>query len=369
MRLRATLLLVLTACGHSDAFVGADPETYDIPFATGQPVRLTYDAGMDLFPSWSPDGRTLAYSFQPKGLADFDRCLGIMATGAGTRRDVCYADFDGTDRTDALEWPAIGPDAQLLFTQHFSDVETRFPAGGTLRLGTVDAPLPGRVLLTIPTTIGPIGFNSIGTTRWASASRFYFVPQSGLSRGSHANPNKKDTIFVGVGIVRGDLTNGAPTFTFMAGTDSASGFDFLRSGDSIYFTRQHDFRLYAMPVSGGPATVVYTADVPGGEWMLRNPTRIGNRIAVVLAAWDIVTGPGGVPPRGLIPGTRIELVRPNIAGSEVAYTPPAGSGLGVIAAPPNRCEIVFEARRAQQISFTTDLYSLCVGSGNGCACP
>lgn len=365
----AAVLLALCACGHSDGYLATDPTTSDKPFVDGPVVRLTYDAGMDLFPSWSPDGRTLAYSFQPKGLADFDRCLGFMANGAGTRRDVCYAGFDGTDRTDALEWPAIGPDGQLLYTQYFSDVETRFPAGGMLRLGTVDAPLPGRALLAIPNTIGPIGFNSIGTTRWASASRFYFVPQTGISRGSHANPNKKDTLFVGVGIVRGDLANGVPTFTLMADTDSASGFDFSRSGDSIYFTRQHDFRLYAMPVAGGPTTVVYTADVPGGEWMLRNPTRVGDRIAVVLAAWDIVTGPQGVPPRGLIPGTRIDLVRPNIAGGEVAYTPPTGTGLGVIAAPPNRCEIVFEARGAQQISYTTDLYSLCVGSGAGCTCP
>lgn len=363
-------IALLTACTHSDAVVGADPPPADVPFDGGHPRRLTFDAGMDLFPSWSPDGQRIAFSFQPPGRADYDRCIGILPGSGGTRRDICYSGFDGNGRTDALEWPVIGEDGALLYTQYFSDIGTRVTGGGALRLATLAEPLPGRVLLTLPKAMGPISFNNIGTTRWLNANRFYFVPQAGISRGSHANPNKKDTMFVGVGLIRGDLVNGQATFTLLAGTDSASGFDFSAGRDTIYFTRQHETRLYAMAEAGGPVSLVY--DKPSllvDSTMLRNPTRVGNRIAMVFDRWDVITGPQGVPARGLMPGIRLELVRPGLPGSEVVFTPSLGQGIGAIAAAPGRCEIVFEARRPQQLSYTTDLYSICAGSGAGCACP
>ena len=363
------LTLILSACGHTDAFVGDEPPAATEPFGLSVPARLTFDAGMDQFPSWSPDGRSIAFSFQPMGRPDYDRCIGILPSTGGTRRDICYTAADGNNRSDALEWPAIGPDGSLLYTQYYSDVGTRLTDGGALRLATVADPLPGRILLTIPNVIGPINFNNIGTTRWATATRFYFIPQSGLSRGSHANPNKKDTMFVGVGIARGDLVDGQAVFSMIVGTDSASGFDFSRNGDSLYFTRQHEPHLYVVPSSGGSATRLYTATDAGDMWSLRNPTRVGDRIAVVFAKWDLVTGVNGVPPRGLIPGSRLELIRPGTPGSEIVYTPTPGNGLGAIAAAPDRCELVIEVRRPQQLSFTTDLYSLCLGQGGSCSCP
>lgn len=359
--------LLTTACGHSDAFLGDVPPVIDEPFQAGTPVRVTFDPGMDRFPSFSPDGRSIVYSYQPTERDDRDRCIGIVPTNGGTRRGVCYTHVDGDDRTDALEWPATNTDGALLFTHYVSQIGDRIPERGSLRLGTVAQPLPGRSLLSLPNSVDGIGFTRIGPTRWASSTRFYFVAQDYLMMGSHANGNKKDTMYVGVALVRGDVTPSSASFAIVAETDSLSGFALSTGGDSIYFTRQNQRSLYAMSTSGGAAIVVYSATGIGRP-VVRDPVRIGARIAVVVDSIDQVTGLFGVPPRGLWGAARIELVRPGTPGSEVFTTAGGTHGFGSLAAPPGGCAFVVERRLPLGISWTTDLELQCVGTSAACVC-
>ena len=76
----------LAGCGHTDPAAIAESERYAAPHDAASPVRLTHDAGIDGFASFSPDGALLLYAFQPRDRADNDRCIGILPSDGGTRQ-------------------------------------------------------------------------------------------------------------------------------------------------------------------------------------------------------------------------------------------------------------------------------------------
>ncbi len=362
-RIAATLTL-LCACSHSEGYLAPDPTTSDSPYIDAPVLRLTYEPGMDLFPSWSPDGSLLIYTFQPAGRADRDRCIGILPHGGGTRSEHCYNAADGNGRTDALEWPALGTDGSLLYTHYISGIGDRIPERGVLRLGTPSDPFGGQQLMTLPATVGTTGFTRIGQTAWTAPGRFLFIAQDYLMLGNIANGNKKDTTYVGLALVQASLTPNGAQFSVVPGTDSAATFYISPASDSIYFTRYQDIRLYRVPMAGGNRETVFTANTPATGWVARNPTRVGTRTAMVVARLD-----QDAQPRGLLPGTRVEILDADMGGSDRAITVAGGQGIGVLIARAGGCRVVAEARRASGISWTTDLESWCAaGTAPGCGC-
>ncbi|MEO5826707.1 MAG: hypothetical protein ABIR59_12525 [Gemmatimonadales bacterium] len=361
---RFTAILLLSACSHSDGYLATDPGTSSEPFIDGPIVRLTYEPGMDLFPSWSPDGSRLIYTFQPAGRADRDRCIGILPRDGGTRTEHCYNADDGDRRTDALEWPALGAEGSLLYTQYMSGIGDRIPDRGLLRLGTIDDPFAGISLMTLPATVGTTGFTRIGPTAWTGPGRFVFVAQDYLMLGNIANGNKKDTTYIGLGLVQAIVTPGGAQFSVLPGTDSASTFVISPNADSIYFTRYQDVRLYRVPIAGGARETVFTANVPATGWLVRDPVRLGSRTAIVVARLD-----QDAQPRGILAGTRMELLTEAMTSSQVVLIVSGGQGIGAIIARPGDCSVVTESRRAQGISWTTDLESRCLGGSTpSCGC-
>ena len=163
MRLAATCLVLVAACAHTDGIVGTDPPSADGPFADGPIVRLTYDPGMDLFPAVTSAG-LLIYSYQPTERPDRDRCIGILPASGGTRIGICHDAVNGDGLTDALEWPALDDSGALLYSHYVSGIGDRIPNHGALRLGSANAPLSGRTLLTLPNTVASTGFTRIGQT-------------------------------------------------------------------------------------------------------------------------------------------------------------------------------------------------------------
>ena len=364
MRRLPLLLLLAAACGHSEPFAGPESSSSDEPFSPGAPIRLTFDPGMDVHPSWSPDGESLAYTFQPTDRNDADRCIGILPAGGGTRRGFCYDAADGFARTDALEWPAISSAGSIIYSHYISGVGDRVPDRGTLKVASIDAPIPGRVVLTLPNSLGGVGFIRTGQTEWLDDEHVIVAAQDYLMLGNIANGNKKDTTFIGVALLRGTIAASSASFAVIAGTDSATGFAISADRAQIYFTRYQDARLYRVPIAGGTPEVVYTALPNGSDLLLRNPTRLGNAIAAVVARFDQTP-----QPRGLLAGTRVERIVPGSPTSELLFTPDNGRGIGAIAAKPGSCLIALESRRSQGIAWTTDLELRCAGTTGGCSCP
>ncbi|MEP6590043.1 MAG: hypothetical protein ABJC19_02565 [Gemmatimonadota bacterium] len=378
------ILLVTAACGHSESYTATGPEAASGPFVIGTPTRLTYASGMDLLSGFSPDGKTLLYSFQDRFLPppavparpDFDRCIGLLPAGGGTRQEICRADFAGDATTDAFEHAALGTDGALLYGAYSSGIRAPLVSQGSLRLATLAAPWPGRVLLTTPTVIGGFSFDHFGTPRWLSTSTFYVPVHDQSLVGSPDNEVKVDTIAFGIGILRGDLTANGVVFTAVAGSDSASGFDFSAGRDSLYLTRFNDPTLYRIPITGGVRQVVYTSPPVSGPTILRDPVRVGNRIAAVRHNYqrlDQFRYPD--PPVGLGPDAAIIVIDPSLGTASTLVAAPGrfrvqGSlaAFGALAASPDGCRLVVEHRIVQEFTFTTDLYSYCLGPAGQCIC-
>ncbi|MES2124721.1 MAG: hypothetical protein V4503_08560 [Gemmatimonadota bacterium] len=382
--LAVTLLALVGACGHSEPFVAAPVNEGDGPFGVSQPVRLTYNQGMDHLASFSPDGKTLVYAFQdrlalPPAIPyrpDVDRCIGWMAAGGGVRHELCRPDVVGLDSTDAWEQASVGPDGALLYGEYTSAIRSLTISRGALRLGTLENPWPGQVLLGTPNVVGGFSFDHFGAIRWASPTTFFVQVHDQTLIGNPDNETKIDTIALGVGILRGDLSAGGAVFTPVAGTDSASGMALSAGRDSIYFTRLDDAALYVVPASGGARRVVYSEAGASPRVILREASRVGERIAVVRQQWqtrEAIKYPD--PPYGLKPGSVILLVRPsdgtssplaNVSGAPRIQG--SAAAFGAIVASPDGCRLVVEHRIVQGFTFTTDLYSYCLGPSGQCVC-
>lgn len=379
------LLASLTACGHSEPFTTAPVNEGDGPLGVSQPVRLTYSSGMDHIASFSPDGKTLFYSFQDllpapplvPARPDVDRCIGWMAAGGGVRHDLCRLDATGLDSTDAWEQASLGADGALLYAEYTSAIRSLTIRRGALRLGTLENPWPGQVLLSTPTVVGGLSFDHFGAIRWASPSTFYVQVHDRSLFGNPYNEAKVDTIAYGVGILRGDLSAGGAVFTPVAGTDSASGFALSAGRDSIYFTRLDDAALYVVPAAGGPRRAVYSVAGSTPRLILREATRVGNQIAVVSQQYqqrDYIKYPPE-PAYGLKPGSVILLIRPSDGTRSVVDSALGAQGalgtvaaFGAVEASPDGCRLVVEHRIVQEFTFTTDLYSYCLGPSGQCVC-
>ncbi|MES2304177.1 MAG: hypothetical protein V4558_01645 [Gemmatimonadota bacterium] len=386
-RIGLLLLMAGAGCGHSEPFLTGAPPGQDGPLLVGAPTRLTYGDGMDLVASISPDGATLLYAFQPYkppppatlSRPDVDRCIGIMPVGGGSRREICRADNAGLDSTDAFEQASLGSDGALLYAAYASRIGAPAVNTGALRLGTVDAPYPGRVLLTTPNFVSGLSFDHFGAIRWISATSFLVEVHDQQIFSNGGNDTRSDTFPLGVGILRGELNGGQATFSMVAGTDSASGFDLSVAKDSIYFTRLDDARLYVVAIAGGTRRAVFTEPANGAtRRYLRDPVRIGNRVAVVGQDYqqrENLKFPPGQPPLGLGAGSVVKAIGPGdgIASSLLATngsnsTQGSFAAFGALAASPDGCRLVVEHRIVKESSFTTDLYSYCLGTGGSCVC-
>lgn len=376
---------LLAACSHSEPFVTGAPPGLDGPLVAGAPIRLTYNDGVDLVASFSPDGASLFYAFQPfkppapavLSRPDVDRCIGIMPPGGGTRSEICRDDAAGLDSTDAFEQYAVGSGGMVLYGSYASRIDAPVVNTGALRLGTIDNPYPGRVLLTTPNFIGGFSFDHFGPIRWLSATSFLVQVRDHPAWGNPYNDAKLDSFPLGVGILRGELSGTGATFSAVPGTDSATGFDFSVAKDSIYFTRLDDARLYRLALAGGNREVVYT-ESGANRRILRDPVRIGNRIAVIGQDYQQrltfrINPPE--PPYGLKPGSIVRAVGPGV-GAVTTLVAATGdyhfqgqlAAFGAMAASPDGCRLVIEHRIVYLLTYTTDLYSYCLGTGGGCTC-
>lgn len=362
-------VLSLTACAHSDPAEATGPTALDGPHAAASPTRLTFESGMDHVASFTADGATLLYSFQGTDRADRDRCIGLLPAAGGTRREMCDDAVLHRNSTESFEHAAVNDDGALLYGAFTSAIGAPLVSSGELRLATRSTPLTYRSLFTTPNVIGGFSFDHIGTIRWLSATTFLVNAVDQSLIGSPFNEAKLDTLTLGIGLLRGELTATGATFTAVPGTAGLNGFDLSAGRDSIYFTVQDDSSLWAMQVTGStPRRVYFEASQPGGRMILRDPARVGDRVAVVRQLWQQRTGQPN-PPWGMSGLSAIRLVRPADGSSTLFATSPGTSLIfGALAASPTGCRLVAEHRMPQGFTFTTDLYAYCVGTGPECAC-
>jgi hypothetical protein len=280
IRIRTVLAVsvVLGACEHSAPF---RPEAYGPtgPLGAGSPLRLTFNPGQDLVPAWLPDGSAIVYTGERRDRADRDRCLAFMPAGGGAiARHACRttasddsvnvfedAAFSG-DRVVYVHAsmerfvPGIGPDAQQLVVAPAAD------------------PNDARVLQIIPFT-APWGttYDALSHIAWLGPSRVAAVGER-VTYPRACSTCPADTVRTGLGIVIVDFA-AAPVLTRLADGDSASSLAAAANGDTLYFTRDGDSRVYRHAFTRGLTDTLYDFQSLG---IARDLTVANGRLAAVV---------------------------------------------------------------------------------------
>lgn len=282
---RRLLLLLLAlspgmlACRHAEAIASGSPIVNEDPFDPDQPIRLTFNEGEDLAPSWLPDGSGLLYSFWEPSRTRDDRCIGIMpVTGGQVIHHRCPANDPRGDSLDLFVEPAIGPDGRIAWVEQHSVLDHEIPDRGALVLGDLDPSATPTRLVTLP-FVSPSGAISMTAThlRWLSSTRLTYIAADLLIR-AICYGCKMDTVPVSHDIMLLDLASGGPP-TVVPGTQYATSVWPTADSSGIYYTIGGDTRVWTRSLAGGPASIVH--EFLNGT-IVRDVSVVGNRLAAVV---------------------------------------------------------------------------------------
>lgn len=255
---RAVVLVALLGCGHSAPFTTPDDRGTS-PFAALVPTRLTYDAGADIHPQWSTDGRAILYTFERQlpGSEFPDRCLGALPAAGGQRiGEWCWSSHDEATRRDGIEAGALSEDGRLFFVHHHgAGTKQPNPHKGSAYLASADA--IGSPVRLFDVLVAPPG----ASARWD----YFLAPVftgpdevTGLAAAVRIEVPCRDcawdTTYSGLDLVRVDLR--APdSHAIIARIGRATFLSWDREADRFFFAR--DGRIETVPTRGGEATMVW----------------------------------------------------------------------------------------------------------------
>ncbi len=235
----ATLaLLWVLGCSHSEPFTVTNNALTE-PFSSAPPIRLTLNAGDNYWPSWTEDGKGIIYSYsypQPTSHAD-DRCLGLLPPTGGTRLwQLCDERREHADSADSFAAAAIGTDGRLIYLE----ASTRRGSGGlsgvnqppkntVLWLADTALPFQRRALLVLGAQISDSFVNWFRDTHWIGPTSFVTLAQFDYIR---LAPKSAlfDSVFTGLGVVRGEIGPTAATFAIVPGTAGAQSYSLAEGG-------------------------------------------------------------------------------------------------------------------------------------------
>jgi hypothetical protein len=249
-RLCAALgVAVLSACSHSAPFENPDRGT-DQPFAPGDALRLTYNAGTDRAAAFLPDGRGVLFAFQRPGTRDGDQCLGLLPAGGGTALDEwCPRSAGSRDSTDRFDEPSALDAATLLYTRASRPIGAVSDAWSYLGTAPLADPEAYAVRVRFPFT--------------AASGRLHLAPSFPVSLGDgriaylaqervSAAPTPDDDprlVEVGVEVAIASLADAAPPAP-VAGTVRATSLAPGGAAGELLFTRPADRRVHVRRADG-----------------------------------------------------------------------------------------------------------------------
>lgn len=250
------ILLAALGCGHEDPIApGSGGATG--PRDPAEPVRLTWAPGYESTPSWLPDGSGILHSFDRTLSGQFDRCLGILPPGGGSRtREFCGTGPGASDSLDALEGAGASPGGRLIF-QWSQTIGTRLsPNTNALVLATLARPWEALTLVLMPNTLpGGRIHGRAARVDWIDEDRAVYLGEEVYYKTcSGCTP---DTVRIGREGVLVNLAGAAPTLTIIPGTEDATSLAAAPGSEYLYLTRRLDTRVYRLPVSGGVPEEVY----------------------------------------------------------------------------------------------------------------
>lgn len=345
------LAFLATACGHEAPLKpGAYPPNQ--PAGTGALVRVTFNPGVDLGPSWLPDGHGFLYTVERIDRDDLDRCLALLPAAGGTiEREICDRIPAADDSVDAYTAAAVSSDGRLAYVRATASLSVGWPVAPyaqQLVAAPMDHPDRARVLQTIPYP-GPSGriHQAVTQVRWLGDSSLVYVGQK-VSYAAACDGCPLDTIASGLEIVRLDFAGPTPVLTMLPGTDQASSVT-TAGDDTVFFTVNGDSRVFRLRLAIDSLDVVH--DFGPGNIARDVQVASGRLVAVVggNVSFGIDPALGPVQRDG---GGALVLVD-LVGGGERTLTPPTALYRHAALAPDGH-HVVAEA----VIGRTTDLYLL-----------
>jgi hypothetical protein len=255
-RLAVAAVLVL-ACEHSPAGVWS-PEPRG-PFVGGNPRRVTFNPGMDLRPSWLPDGSGFWYSQERPDRTDRDHCLAVLpAAGGAVTTELCERDPAAADSITTFESAAQAADGRLAFVRASTPLSPATLAPRTLELWLATGDGTASIVKALPYT-APGGriHQGVEWLQWLSAGELIYVGQA-VSYPSACGGCPPDTVRAGREIARLDAGTGA--VQVIAGTDSATSAAVV--GNTLYYSVTDDNTVQAMTLPGTAAAPAHDFGTP-----------------------------------------------------------------------------------------------------------
>ncbi len=280
------LAVLLAACEHGAPF---RPEDYtpDGPFGSLPAIRLTLNPGTDRTPTWLPGGGGIWYSAERLDRLDRDHCLAeLPPDGGGIRRWVCRTTAPD-DSINALDEPAVSGDGRLVYVRSSGSLRLGRPIGPSaqqLVLAPLDAPdAPTRVLQPIP-SVAPGGrvYEAISHVGWLGPSRLVYLEET-VRYPRPCSSCAPDTVRTGIEIVTLDFGAANPVLAVVPTTDSASSVAVGTTGDTIYFTRNGDSRVYRHAFSSGQTDTVFDFGAAG----IARDAEVANGLMVAVVGGEV----------------------------------------------------------------------------------
>jgi hypothetical protein len=311
MRARSAVLAVVwlaaavTACDHTATF--AIPTfTPNGPLGSGPALRLTYNPGTDLYAIWLPGAAGILYTAERVDRVDHDHCFAVLPSGGGTITRYECPSTAPNDSIDVFDGASLSADGRIAYVRARS---RRLPAPPIVPQleGLVVAPLADPTnaieLRSLDYTAPPPsgrqhqGISHIG---WLSPTRLAYLGER-VTYPQACSGCPPDTVRTGIEITTLDFS-GVPILAIVPGTDSASSVAVGGTGDTIYFSRNGDSRVYRYTFSSGQTDTIHDFSAAGiardvGVAAGRLVAIVGGDVTYVV---DTVLGPSQVDRGGEI---------------------------------------------------------------------
>jgi len=252
----ALALAALSACEHTPPFSSNEGGSSG-PLIPGEPAQLTFSPGVDLIPEWLPDGSGFAFTAERRDRPDHDRCLAFMPRDGGTIARYACSTVAADDTLNVYDEAAFQGDSVAYVR---SSTERFLPGLGPDRQSLVIAPAANpnaaRLLQTIPfTTTWGATYDAISHLAWLGPGRLAFIGEH-VSYPRACGSCVADTVRLGIGLVIADISGSGLALTRMPDGDSASSLAASSNGDTVYFTRNGDTRVFRRALAAGVTDTV-----------------------------------------------------------------------------------------------------------------
>jgi hypothetical protein len=267
--------IALAACTHTEAFENPD-RTIDGPFAPGNPLQLTYNAGADQTPAFVPAGDGVLYAFARPGTDDGDQCLGLLPPAGGTATEWCPRSAGSRDSTDRLGEPVSLDETALLYTRASRPIGSTADAWsylGTAPLADPDAYVP-RVRFPFTASSGRLHLGAAFPVA-LDGDRIAYLAQRLVSASPDPEGEFAQLVVRGVEIAIASLADDAPPAP-VPGTEDATSLAPGAGPGELLFTRPSDANVYVRRADGAIEVLHTFAET------VREPSLAAGRLLAVV---------------------------------------------------------------------------------------